>query len=231
MRADIHKRFLLATILSSDGHKIQARFDSDLEGLLSFRKWLLDNGCRRLAVESTANYWQPIYSVVAGDVEFILANTYQIKHIPGRKTDALDSEWIAELRLKNLISPSRIFSGENRDLRALTRTKENFVKMRIQTKNSIHQELESACIKLSSAISDIFGKSGLHIIKGILKGLSFEEIFDSIPSKRLKAKKEEIERAIKANISPIQGYLINQLLDSIDYLNRQTNWLISMLRL
>lgn len=133
----------------------------------------------------------------------------------------LDSEWIAELCLNNLISPSRIFSGEDRELRAITRTRENYVKMRSQIKNRIHQELESACIKLSSVLSDIFGKSGIHIIRGILGGLSIEEILDSIPSKRLKAKKEEIQGAIRANISPVQVDLIGRLLDSVDFLSRE----------
>jgi len=174
--ADIHKRFLFATILSIDGQKIQTRFDTDIEGLQLFRKWLLDHDCRKLAVESTANYWQPIYLVVANDIEFVLANSYQIKHIPGRKTDILDSEWITELCLNNLISPSRIFSGEERDLRALTRTRENYIKMRSQITNRIHHELESACIKLSSVLSDIFGKSGIHIIRGILIRKSIEDI-------------------------------------------------------
>jgi transposase len=219
--ADIHKRFLLATILSSDGHKIQDRFDSDLEGLISFRNWLKDHGCQKVAVESTANYWLPIYSVMADDVEFVLANAYQIKHIPGRKTDTLDSEWIAELCLKDLISPSRIFSGEDRNLRSLTRSRENYVNMRSQVKNRIHHELESASIKLSSVLSDIFGKSGLHIIRGILRGMSFEEIFDTIPAKNLMAKKEEIRDAIVANLSPVQIYLIGQLLDSVEFLNSQ----------
>ena len=133
--ADIHKQFLLATILSNDGQKFQDRFDTNFEGLLNFRQWLLNLGCQKLAVESTASYWLPIYLVLGKDVEFILANAYQIKHIPGRKTDVLDSEWIAELCLKDLIAPSRIFSEDERDLRAMTRTRESYVKMRTQTKN------------------------------------------------------------------------------------------------
>ena len=219
--ADIHKQFLLATILTKDGQKFQDRFDSNFEGLLNFRQWLLDHDCQRLAVESTANYWQPIYFVVGKDVEFVLANAYQIKHIPGRKTDVLDSEWIAELCLKDLISPSRIFSEDDRDLRSMTRTRENYVKMRSQIKNRIHQELESACIKLSSVLSDIFGKSGIHIIRGILNGLSIDDILDRIPSKKLKAKRGEIQDAIQANISPVQIDLISLLLDSVDFLNRE----------
>jgi transposase len=219
--ADIHKQFLLATVRSNDGLKFQDRFETNFEGLLNFRQWLLNLGCQKLAVESTASYWLPIYLVLGKDVEFILANAYQIKHIPGRKTDVLDSEWIAELCLKDLIAPSRIFSEDERDLRAMTRTRESYVKMRTQTKNRIHQELESACIKLSSVLSDIFGKSGIHIIRGILKGSGIEDILDSIPSKRLMAKRKEIQDAIRMNMSPAQVDLISLLLDSVDILNSE----------
>jgi transposase len=129
---DVHNSFIVATILSSDGMKLQDRFDTNLEDLLKFKNWLKENNCHKVAVESTGNYWIPIYNVLEGSVNFILANAYQIKHIPGRKTDMLDSEWIAEICLKNLISPSRIFFRDHRELRSLTRSRENLVKLRNQ---------------------------------------------------------------------------------------------------
>lgn len=133
--------------------------------------------------------WLPIYLVVGKDVEFVLANAYQIKHIPGRKTDVLDSEWIAELMPQGSDS-----SFSHRDLRALTRTRENYVKMRSQIKSRVRQELESACIKLSSVLSDIFGKSGIHIIRGILKGLSVEDILKQHPFKEAQEQEERNRR-------------------------------------
>ncbi|MFB3765498.1 MAG: transposase [Methanotrichaceae archaeon] len=86
------------------------------EGLQCFRNWIKDNGCQKVAVGSTANYRHLIYSILEEDVGFILANAYQIKHIPGRKTDILDSEWIAELCLENMITPSRVLPKKDRDL-------------------------------------------------------------------------------------------------------------------
>lgn len=93
--------------------------------------------------------------------------------------------------------------------------------MRTQIKNRIRQELESACIKLSSVLSDIFGKSGIHIIRGLLNGLSIEDTLDNIPSKKLKAKRVEIQDAIRANMSPVQIDLISLLLNSVDTLDRE----------
>ncbi len=63
------------------------------------------NGCEVVAFESTGNYWIPIFTFLEGDIELIVGNAYQIKHIPGRKTDLRDSEWIAELCLNGMINP------------------------------------------------------------------------------------------------------------------------------
>lgn len=218
---DVHNKFIVATILSTDGLKLQDRFDTNLEGLLKFKYWLKENGCHKMAVESTGNYWVPIYSVLEGSVNFILANAYQIKHIPGRKTDTLDSEWLAEICLKNLISPSRIFPKDHRELRSLTRSRENLIKVRTKIKNWVTHELEAACIKLSSVLSDVFGKSGRHIVDGLLNGMDLETILESIPSKRVKRNKEEICGIIQANLSKSQIFLIRSHLDMIDAITKQ----------
>lgn len=167
---DIHKKFLIATILSRDGTKIQKRYSTDIDDLFNFRDWILENNCDCVAIESTGVYWYPVNAVLENKVKLILANAHQIKHTPGRKTDSIDSEWIAEVALNNLIDPSRIFPKEERDLRRLTRTRESLVKIRSQLKNQVHQGLESCSIKLSSVLSDNFGKSGRHILDGLIKG-------------------------------------------------------------
>jgi transposase len=218
---DVHNKFIVATILSSDGLKLQNRFETSLEELLKFKYWLDENGCHKVAVESTGNYWLPIYHVLEGSVNFILANAYQIKHIPGRKTDALDSEWIAEICLKNLISPSRIFCRDYRELRLLTRTRESLIKVRTKIKNKVTHELEAACIKLSSVLSDVFGKSGRHIVDGLLNGMGLEVILESIPSRKIRAIKEEIRGTIQSNLSTIQIFLIQSHLGMIDAITKQ----------
>jgi transposase len=218
---DVHNKFIMATILSSDGLKLQNRFETSLEDLLKFKSWLKENGCHKVALESTGNYWLPIYHVLEGHVNFILANAYQIKHIPGRKTDSLDSEWIAELCLKNLITPSRIFTKDRRELRSLTRARESLIKVRTKIKNRVTHELEAACIKLSSVIADVFGKSGRHIVDGLLNGMDLEKILESIPSGRVRKNKEEIRGIIQATLSPSQIFLLRSHLNTIDAVTKQ----------
>jgi Transposase and inactivated derivatives len=197
--ADIHKKFLVATILPIDGTKISERFGMKLDDILKFKEWILENNCEQVAVESTGVYWVPIYTVLEDKIEVIVANAYQIKHTPGRKTDQRDSEWIAELCLKG-IEPSRIFPKEDRELRTLTRARENLVNNITQLKNRIHQALESSCIKISSVLSDIFGKSGRYILDGLFEGKTIDEILVGIKSKKIIKKGQELREAIKNSL-------------------------------
>jgi len=68
--ADIPRNFLVATILSVDGSKLQCRFDTSAEGLLKFKHWLKENVCHKAAAESTGTYWIPIYNVLYDSVNF-----------------------------------------------------------------------------------------------------------------------------------------------------------------
>jgi hypothetical protein len=51
--ADVHKKFLIATILSRDGNKILERFRMNLDDILKFKEWVISNNCEQVAVEST----------------------------------------------------------------------------------------------------------------------------------------------------------------------------------
>lgn len=61
---DIHKKFLIATILSRDGTKIQRRYNTNMDDLLDFRDWILENNCDCVAIESTGVYWYPVHAVL-----------------------------------------------------------------------------------------------------------------------------------------------------------------------
>jgi len=219
--ADIHKKFLVATILSIDGTKISERFGMKLDDILKFKEWVLENNCEQVAVESTGVYWVPIYTVLEDKIEVIVANAYQIKHTPGRKTDQRDSEWIAELCLKGMIEPSRIFPKEDRELRTLTRARENLVNNSTQMKNRIHQALESSCIKISSVLSDIFGKSGRYILDGLLEGKTIDEILVGIKSKKIRKKDQELREAIKNSLDLAQILVIRICLELMEEIQKK----------
>lgn len=217
--ADIHKDFLVACILSRDGSKVIDKFDMTLEGILNFEEWLKANGCNKVAVESTGNYWHLVYQVLEDDFEFILANAFQTRGHPGAKTDRLDAEWLAELCLNNQIKPSRILPEKDREFRALTRARKGYMDFRSKLKSRIIQELEACTIKLSSVLSDIFGVTGRHILLGLIDGKNIDDIVQKLPSTRIKASKEEIKEAIQAGLRPVSMFLLQshlELMDDVD---------------
>jgi len=223
--ADIHKKFIMATILSRDETKISGRFGMTLDEIVRFKDWVISNNCEAVAIESTGVYWIPIYTVLEGSVVVLLANAYKIKHTPGKKTDKRDSKWLAELCLNGMIEPSRIFPKDDRDIRALTRAREKLVNNSTQMKNRIHKELESACIKISSVLTDIFGVSGKKIINGLLEGKNIDEILKMISSKRILTKEQEIRQAVTNSLDPARILLIRTYLELIEKIESQIEML------
>ncbi len=219
--ADIHKKFLVATILSRDGNKTTNRFGMKLDDILKFKDWVIENNCEQVAVESTGVYWVPIHSVLEDKIKVVVANAYKIKHIPGKKTDMRDSEWLAELCLNGMIEPSRIFPKEDRELRTLTRARESLVNNNTQMKNRIHQALESSCIKMSSVLSDIFGKSGRYILDGLLESKSIDDILAGIKSKRIRNKEQELREAIKNSLDPAKILIIQNCLELMEEIQKK----------
>lgn len=212
---DVHKSFLIATVLDREGKSQTRRVSQDIESLLGLREWILSENCDSVAFESTGDYWRSLYLVLQDRVPVTVANANHIKHIPGRKTDITDSRWIALLDLNDLITPSRICSGEMYDLRSLTRSRELLVQNRTELKNKIHHLLDSANIRLSSELSDLFGKSGSIILKGLVQNKPLEEIINTLP-KRMRAKPDAIIAALPTSISPVCLTLLQLYLNVID---------------
>lgn len=177
----------------------------------------MENSCQRVAIESTGIYHIPTYTILEGKVETIVANPLQIKNIPGRKNDDLDSEWIAEVCLNGQIKPSYIPCREIRDIRELTRTHVRFTQSRAALKNKVHKILQRAGIRINGVLSDIFGKSGVIILNGIMEGISIDKIFDELKDKRIKNKKADIKNAIKGELSQIDIFVIKECLETVKY--------------
>ena len=218
---DIHQAFLMATMLDLAGTKDTRRFSTCIEDLLSLREWLVDNKCQRVAIESTGVYWIPTYTLLEGKVETIVANPLQIKNIPGRKNDILDSEWIAEICLNGQIKPSYIPPKEIREIRELTRSHVKLTQARTAFKNRAHKVLSRAGIHISGVLTDIFGKSGQIILNGILNGKTIDQTFVEIKNKRIKIKKTEIKESLKGELSQNDIFVIKECLESIKFFDKK----------
>jgi len=216
---DVHQAFLAATILTSSGIKDTREFSTCLDGLLDLKTWILENRCQRVAIESTGIYHIPTYTILEGEVETIVANPLQIKSIPGRKNDDIDSEWIAEVCLNGQIKPSYIPGKEIRGLRELTRSHVKFTHTRTVLKNKVHKILQRAGVRISGVLSDIFGKSGIIILNGILDGKAIEQISSELNDKRIKKRMPELKDAIKGELSQNDIFVIKECLETVKFLD------------
>ncbi len=132
--------------------------------LLGLADWLAAHGVVHLAMESTGVYWKPVWHVLDGQFDLILANALQIRSVPGRKTDVNDAMWIADLLAHGLIRSSFVPPAPIHELRDLTRTRKQLVREVSQHTLRIQKVLEDANLKLTSVISDVMGMSGRAMI-------------------------------------------------------------------
>src|SRR5690606_12940375 len=93
-----------------------------------------------------------------------------MKTVPGRKTDIIDAEWIANLLQHGILKGSFIPDRNARELRELVRYRKSLLNERSRVINRMQKVLEGANIKLSSVITDINGKSGQRILEALCKG-------------------------------------------------------------
>jgi transposase len=200
---DIHKRFIMATILWASGEKIQRRFERTAQGILAIKEWILENKCQVVACESTSDYWVPIYDALCDFVTMIVGNAHDIKVQTHKKTDKIDSENIARLALKDMIKPSRVFTRGHRDFRKLVRLRHFLVRKRTDLKNRIHSILDGELFHLSDSLTDIFGKSGMNILNGLLEGKSADEIISTLPPQVRKKKQGDIRDLLAQSLSQV----------------------------
>ena len=90
------------TVRTKVSHEVR-RFSTTTRELLALADWLAAHGCTHVAMESTGVYWKPIWHVLDGQFQLVLANALQIRSVPGRKTDVNDAMWIADLLAHGLI--------------------------------------------------------------------------------------------------------------------------------
>lgn len=105
----------------------------------------------------------------------VLANAKHVKNVPGRKTDVKDAEWLSKLLRSGLIESSFVPPEDIRDLRDLTRYRKKLVNNQTAEQNRIHKILQDANIKLTTVLSDIFGKTGRKILEAIINGEKIDE--------------------------------------------------------
>jgi transposase len=217
---DVHKDSVTACVLIYEGRpepEVRKReFATHKKALGNLRLWLFAQKVTPVAMESTGVYWKPVWQALEGNFELTLANPYQIKTMPGRKTDARDSQWIAELLAHGLIRRSFVPPRETRNLRDLTRYRVKLVEEHNRIHNRIHKVLEDASIKFDTVATDILGVSGRRLIKAILDGYDHPMELAERVKGTLRGKIPELRLALNGRITDHHRFMLRELMDDLE---------------
>jgi transposase len=220
---DVHKDTVVACLLTpGPGGRPTSEvrtYGTLTDELLALGDWLAEAGCTHVAMESTGVYWKPIWNLLEGQFELLLANAQHIKRVPGRKTDVQDAEWIAELLRHGLLTASFVPDRAQRELRELTRYRLALGRERSREVQRVQKTLEGANIKLGSVASDIMGKSGREILAGLAVGRADAAALADLAQGQLRKKLPELERALVGRFGAHQRFLVARQLAHLDELD------------
>ena len=221
---DVHKQTVVACArIASDGPPLQQvrTFAITTSGLLALADWLESFGVEHVGMEATGVYWKPVWHVLEGHFELILANAAHVKNVPGRKTDVNDAIWLADLLAHGLIRASFVPPTAVQELRTLTRTRKQFVRERASHVQRIEKVLEDANLKITSVLSDITGKSGRAVLQALIDGCSDPERLASlVRGNRLKASPAELAEALSGRVRAHHRFMLKLHLGHIDALDK-----------
>src|SRR2546429_9495509 len=209
---DVHQATVVACLLivRKDG-KVQKQmrtFGTTTQELLSLRQWLLSEGCTQVAMESTGVYWKPVYTILEGALEIVVANAQHVKKVPGRKTDVKDAEWIADLLCHGLLRSSFVPPKPIRELRDLTRYRRKLVESQAAERNRLLKLLETANIKLASVATDGFGMSGRLMLEALVEGKATPQEMAELAKGRLRQKIDELWPALEGQLDEHHRFLL-----------------------
>jgi transposase len=229
---DVGKKWLAVCVLTGpangDAQAEHRKFDTTNASLERLSEWLVECGCTQVVMESTGDYWRPIYNVLeeATDVEIVLANSQQVKGLRGHKTDPQDAHWLAHLLRHGMIRPSYIPPLPIRQLRDLTRRRKQLVRNAAQERNRVQKILEDANIKLGNVLSDVFGLSGQLMLDKLLEGEASPAEIAELAQRSAKKKIPQIRASLEGHrMNSLHRRLIDLSLNHMAFLEEQISTL------
>jgi transposase len=216
---DVHKDSVQVCVREMEagcGVRQQMRqWGTTTRALLEMLEWFKSEGVTHVAMESTGVYWKPIFNVLENDFEVLLVNARTVKHVPGRKTDVADCQWIAQLLQHGLLRGSFIAPRWQRELRDLTRQRTQLTDECSRISNRIQKVLEDANVKLGSVASNVLGVSGRLMLEAMVAGQDDPAQLADLARRRLRSKLPELEQALYGRVSEHHRWMLGLLLDQL----------------
>jgi transposase len=219
---DVHQATVVATVRYPGERgrlSVTETFGTMAADLATLRDWLQAYGVTHVALESTGVYWKPVYYMLEDSVTLLLINMQTLKHVPGRKTDVKDSEWLAQLLECGLLKASFVPPPVIRELRDLTRYRLHQVRERAREVNRLCKVLEDSNLKLTSVLTDVMGVSGRAMLTALVQGTTDPAVLAELARGRLRKKLPDLRRALAGRFRRHHAFLVEQILAKIDYLD------------
>jgi transposase len=220
---DVHKDSVVACIRlpgPEGGRRAELHtFGTTTAELLALRDWLCAHQVSLVGMESTGVYWRPVYYLLEEAMTCWLLNARHLRNVPGRKTDAADAAWIAELVEHGLVSPSFVPPKPIRELRDLTRYRKAQIQERSREAQRLDKILQDAGIKLSSVATDVLGVSGRAMLATLVAGGNDPDALAELARGRLRTKIPALREALTGRFSTHHALMAGEILAKLDYLD------------
>jgi transposase len=221
---DVHKA-MLAVVVSRSGQPeeqwLRRKFGTTTQDLESLVAWLQQQQVQEVAMESTAQYWKPVWITLEAHFRLHLAQARSNKAPKGRKSDFRDAVRIVKRLQADDLTLSFVPDAEQRRWRLLTRTHQQFTRDRVRLQNQMEGLLEEGQIKLSSVISDLLGVSGYRILRALAAGESDLEKLADLADPGLRVSRDGLMGALRGSLHPMHRQLLGLFLDRLDLLEEQ----------
>jgi transposase len=189
-------------------------FSSDLHQLAD---WLTAVGITTVAMESTGVYWIPVFEILdACGFEVLLVNARDVKHVPGRKSDVNDAQWLQQLHQHGLLRGSFRPRDSVVRLRAYLRHRERLVDYAAAHIQHMQKALMQMNVQLHHVVTDITGLTGMRIIRAIVAGNHAPEQLAEFRDRRCHASEDTIREALIGNYRPEHVFALRQALELYD---------------
>lgn len=219
---DVHKDSVVACVrvVEDGGVRQEVRtFGTTTSALCGLADWLDQERCAHVVMEATGIYWKPVWHVLEGHVELMLANAAHVKSVPGRKTDVNDATWLSDLLAHGLVRGSFVPERPIQELRGLTRARKQFVRQRSEHVQRIQKVLQDANLKLDSVVTDIMGRSGRRMLDAIVAGETDPGKLANLGDARLKTPRKKIAEALRGTVTAHHRFMLGLFLEQVDTTN------------
>jgi transposase len=170
------------------------------EDLIELCEWLLSYGITSVAMESTGDYWQNLYTeLLKHGLEVVLCNGKFTKHAKGKKTDVKDCRHIQKLHALGLLDSSFLPDETTEKLRTYCRQRSGMIDHSATASRKIQKYLKLLNFRLDVVVKDVCGLTGLKIIEDICKGNLDPYSLAEHRHYNCRKPKEEIAKALHGN--------------------------------